>query len=54
MSNEISNFGDHAVATLQTNPKVPEGMGIEGWFHVVCHDKNGNFKWETKRNSIKQ
>ena len=48
MSNEISNFGDHAVATLQTNPKVPEGMGIEGWFHVVCHDKNGNFKWETK------
>mgnify|MGYP003347770493 CR=1 FL=1 len=46
MSNELSNFGDHAVASLQTNAVIPEGMGIEGSWHVVCHDKDGNFKWE--------
>lgn len=46
MTKEISNFGDHAVATLQANANIPEGMGIEGWYHVVCRDKDGNIKWE--------
>jgi len=46
MTNEISNFGDHAEISLQANAKVPEGMGIEGWYHVVCRDKDGNVKWE--------
>jgi hypothetical protein len=45
MANEISNFGDHAVATMQTNAGIPEGMGIEGWYHVECRDKDGNLKW---------
>jgi hypothetical protein len=46
MTNELSKFGDHAVATLQANAKIPEGMGVEGWYHVVCRDKDGNIKWE--------
>lgn len=46
MTNEVSGFGDHAVATLQANANIPEGMGIEGWYHVVCRDKDGNVKWE--------
>lgn len=46
MTNELSSFGDHAVATLQANANIPEGMGIEGWYHVVCRDKDGNVKWE--------
>jgi len=46
MANEISNIGDHAVATLQAKASIPEGMGIEGWYHVVCRDKDGNIKWE--------
>ena len=46
MTNEKSGFGDSAIATLQTNAKVPEGMGIEGWYHVVCRDAQGNLKWE--------
>lgn len=45
MSNELSNFGDHAVVSMQTNAVVPEGMGIEGAWHVVCRDKEGNLKW---------
>jgi len=46
MSNELSNFGDHAVVSMQSNAVIPEGMGVEGSWHVVCHDKDGNFKWE--------
>lgn len=45
MTNELSNFGDHAVVTMQTNTAIPEGMGIEGSWYVECRDKNGNLKW---------
>jgi hypothetical protein len=46
MSNELSNFGDHAVASLQANAVIPEGMGIEGAWHVECRGQDGNLKWE--------
>jgi hypothetical protein len=46
MTNELASCGDNAVATLQANAKVPEGMGIEGYYHVVCRDAQGNLKWE--------
>ena len=46
MSNEISNFGDHAEATMQTNAAGNESVGIEGHYHVVCRDADGNIKWE--------
>jgi hypothetical protein len=45
---EFSGFGDHAVATMQSSVTVPEGMGIEGFYEVVCHDAEGNLKWEEK------
>jgi hypothetical protein len=45
MHKEIQGFGDQTIATLQTNAKIPEGMGIEGWYHVECRDKDGNLKW---------
>lgn len=46
MQNEISGFGDHAEVTVQSNVQTPELVGIEGGYHVVCHDKDGNLKWE--------
>ena len=46
MTNELSNFGDHAVVTLQANASGTEQLGIHGHYHVVCHDKDGNLKWE--------
>lgn len=46
MYKEISGFGDSAQATLQTNATMPETVGIEGCYHVVCRDKDGNIKWE--------
>lgn len=45
MTKELSNFGDHAVATLQANASIPEGMGVEGSYYIECHDANGNLKW---------
>jgi len=46
MQNEISGFGDHAEVTVQSNVQTPELVGIEGNYHVVCRDKDGNLKWE--------
>ena len=46
MSNELSNFGDHAEITLNTKAGGDEPLGVHGYYHVVCHDKDGNLKWE--------
>jgi len=46
MTKELSNFGDHAVATLQTNAAGSESVGIEGVYHVECRDADGNLKWQ--------
>jgi hypothetical protein len=46
MTKEIASCGDNAVATLQANVAIPEGMTQEGHYHVVCRDKDGNLKWE--------
>ena len=46
MHKEIGSCGDRAVATLQANVTVPEGIGIEGSYHVECRDAQGNLKWE--------
>jgi len=48
MTKEISSFGDHAVATMQANVGIPEGMGVEGHYYVECCDAEGNLKWEEK------
>jgi hypothetical protein len=45
MHKEHSGFGDNAVATLQANASIPEGMGIEGFYKVECRDAQGNLKW---------
>ena len=46
MQKEISNFGDHAQVTMQSNVVGAESVGIEGVYHVVCRDVDGNIKWE--------
>ena len=45
MHKEHSGFGDNAVATLQANASIPEGMGVEGFYKVECRDAQGNLKW---------
>lgn len=46
MTQEISSFGDHAEATMQTKAAGLENTSIEGHYHVVCRDADGNIKWE--------
>ena len=46
MQKELASCGDNAVATLQANVSIPEGMTQEGYYHVVCRDAQGNLKWE--------
>jgi hypothetical protein len=46
MQKELASCGDQAVATLATNAAGNETVGMEGAYHVVCHDQNGNIKWE--------
>lgn len=46
MHKESGSCGDYAVATLQANASIPEGMGIDGYYHVECRDAQGNLKWE--------
>ena len=46
MHKEIQGFGDNAIATLQANAIIPEGMGVEGQYIVECRDAAGNLKWE--------
>jgi len=46
MHKEKQGFGDSAIATLQTSAVGQETVGMEGHYHVVCHDKDGNLKWE--------
>jgi hypothetical protein len=46
MHKEIQGFGDNATATLQANVTIPEGMGVEGFYKVVCRDAAGKLKWE--------
>jgi len=48
MHKEQQGFGDSAIATLNTNAISAETVGIEGYWHAICHDKDGNFKWEEK------
>lgn len=46
MHKELSGFGDSAQATMQSNVVGTETVGIEGHYHVVCRDAEGNVKWE--------
>lgn len=46
MTKELSSFGDHAEVTMQSNVAGTETVGIEGVYHVVCRDVDGNIKWE--------
>lgn len=46
MIKEQNGFGDSAIATLNTNAISAEEMGVQGYYHVLCKDAEGNLKWE--------
>lgn len=46
MIKETGGYGDSAIATLNTGAQANETLGIEGFYHVECRDKDGNLKWK--------
>jgi hypothetical protein len=48
MHKEKQGFGDQATITLNAGANSNEVLGVQGHYHVVCHDKDGNLKWEEK------
>ncbi len=47
MSNiEKTNFGDISSASLGKHSDTNETVGIQGTYHAVCRDAQGNIKWE--------
>lgn len=46
MQKEFASCGDKAEVSLQANATNNETVGIEGYYNVVCRDKDGNVKWE--------
>ena len=46
MTNEKASCGDNAVASLQANVTIPEGMGVEGFYKIECRDAAGKLKWD--------
>jgi len=43
---EKGGFGDQATMVLNAGAQAAETVGIEGFYEVKCHDKDGNLKWE--------
>jgi hypothetical protein len=46
MQKEFASCGDKAEISLQAGAAKNETVGIEGAYHVVCRDVDGNVKWE--------
>ena len=46
LQKEQGGFGDFASISLNAGAQANEKVGIEGQYHVVCRDKDGNLKWE--------
>jgi len=52
---EFTGNGDHALATMQSNVTSNQNIGMTGRYSMVCHDKDGNFKWaEEFENQVNQ
>ena len=46
MKQELSKFGDTSVASVTRGAGSSETLGMQGVYHVVCRDSEGNVKWE--------
>lgn len=46
LQKEAGGFGDNATIALNAGAQANETVGVEGFYHVECRDKDGNLKWE--------
>jgi hypothetical protein len=45
---EKAKFGDISTAAVTRNAASDNSVGFEGFYDVVCYDKDGNIKWEDR------
>ena len=48
VSNDKSSAAEIVSGTVAANKEVGDGMSAKGRFHITCHDKDGNLKWEAE------
>jgi hypothetical protein len=46
--NNKSKLGDISTAAVTRNAGADETVGMQGFYEVICYDKNGNVKWQDK------
>ena len=46
--NNKSKLGDISTATVTRGAGADESVGMQGFYEVICYDKNGNIKWQDK------
>ena len=46
MNTNTQQFTDTYAGSLGTSGSSDSGISMHGWYNVVCHDSEGNLKWE--------
>ena len=52
MTIEKTKASDIVSSGLVCNPQAPEAAQATGVFHIICRDKDGNFKWQAESKNL--
>lgn len=52
MLTDVAKSNDVVGSTVVSNGGAQDGLSAKGQYKVVCHDKDGNFKWEAVTDNL--
>ncbi len=52
MLTDVAKSNDVVGSTVVSNGGSQDGLSAKGQYKVVCHDKDGNFKWEAVSDNL--
>lgn len=52
MLTDIAKSNDVVGSTVVANGGAQDALSAKGYYTVVCHDKDGNFKWEARSDNL--
>lgn len=52
MLTDVAKSNDVVGSTVVSNGGAQDGLSAKGQYKVVCHDKDGNFKWEAQSDNL--
>lgn len=52
MLTDIAKSNDVVGSTVVTNGGAQDSLSAKGYYTVVCHDKDGNLKWEARSDNL--